>query len=57
MNLGSAMLLATSDDMKYGMQNVECRMMNRCEKYRLICNFFIDCMKIETNQWEWEKRV
>jgi hypothetical protein len=43
------MLRTTSDDM-------ECGVMYRCEKYRLICNFFIDCMKVGTDQWEWTKK-
>jgi hypothetical protein len=44
-------------DVGCGMWDVECGVMYRCEKLRLICSFFIDCMKVETNQWEWEKKV
>jgi hypothetical protein len=40
-----------------GMWDVEYGVMYGREKKELIRNFFIDCMKIETNQWDWEKIV
>jgi hypothetical protein len=51
------MLRATNDDSEYKMKNVEHGVMFRHEKQGLICNFFIDYMKVETNQWEWEKKA
>jgi hypothetical protein len=57
MNLDSTMLHATNDDTECGMWDVDCGVMYKREKQKLICNFFMDSMKVEINQWEWENRV
>jgi hypothetical protein len=51
------MLHATNDDTECGMWDVDCGVMYKREKQKLICNFFMDSMKVEINQWEWENRV
>jgi hypothetical protein len=50
------MLCATSDDLECGMWNLECGVTYRRENLGLICNFFIDGMKVGTDQWEWKKK-
>ena len=35
--------------------NVDFRVIYRCKDYKLICNTYIDCIKVRMDQWEQKK--